>query len=172
MSIVIRDSSISDGVSDDALFLNDAGKLTISDLTVENTTAEEMIKTTNGGTSTLTDSVVTESSIQRVTETSSGASQRVERVNINNMQSMDSTFLAQGSGTSLVLVGTVVESNSPSSFWRGVEVLAGADARMTRESTFASNSNMQFGVITTGQSSTASVLDSFFTNNVGLSVSV
>ena len=170
MTVVIEDSSIIGGTSDD-LFVNNGGQLSISNLDVTGTTAESMIVTTNRGTSTLLDSTVTASSIQHVTKTQSEGTQNVEGVNVNNMVLMDRTFSVAGTGSRLVVERTTVEDNQPSSTWRGIDVQAGATAQMRRDSLFSGNTNMQYGVIA-GSRAFVEVLDSFFTNNVGLGVSV
>eukprot|EP00522_Entomoneis_paludosa_P006421 CAMPEP_0172451820 /NCGR_PEP_ID=MMETSP1065-20121228/9691_1 /TAXON_ID=265537 /ORGANISM="Amphiprora paludosa, Strain CCMP125" /LENGTH=668 /DNA_ID=CAMNT_0013203791 /DNA_START=39 /DNA_END=2045 /DNA_ORIENTATION=- len=171
MTVDIQNSAIVGGDATDSVFINDGGVLTVSGLNVEGLTAVNFITTTNRGSSTLSDSVISQSGIERVTETLTRGVQRVEGVNITNMNSMVSTFDALDSGTSLIVADTLVENNFITDPWQVVDVQAGAVGQI-EGSSVSTNSGMQFGIIARGAQSVVSVEDSFLANNVGLGPNV
>lgn len=149
------------------VFANDAGVLQLSNLKVQGLTAVALVSTGNGGTSFIEDSIVTDSDMKRVTSTTNGAAQSVKNTEVTAMQYLEEAFYAEGSGSNLAILETLVRDNKLGNApWSVVNVGSSAVASVS-DTRILNNAGLMYGAIATGTGSSVSLIDSVLEGNSG-----
>lgn len=166
MNVQIRGGSIRSGMAG-AVFDNDGGFLTVSNMQVSDITSPSFMATANGGVSFLQNSIVTSSTMDQVTFTTAQGAQSVLNTTVTQMITMRDTFFVEDSGSSLMVTGSLISDNQiVSNTWAGYTVLRGATATVTG-STLSGNSGLEFGAAAGGEGSSLTMTDSIISGNTG-----
>lgn len=151
-----------------AVFDNDGGFLTVTDLEVSDLTTVSLIATANGGVSFLQNTNITSSTLDQVTFTTAQGAQSVQNTVISGMLGLRDVFYVEDTGSSLTVQGSTIRDNDISAnSWAGITVLNGATAQVSN-SEITGNSGVEFGAAAGGVGSSLTVSDSFISENTGV----
>jgi hypothetical protein len=151
-----------------AVFDNDGGFLTVTDLEVSDIMTVSLVATANGGVSFLQNSNIMSSTLDQVTFTTTQGAQSVQSTVISGMLGLRDVFYVEDTGSSLTVMGSTIRDNDiTANSWAGVTILNGASAQIS-DSQITGNSGVEFGAAAGGIGSTLTISNSVISGNDGV----
>jgi hypothetical protein len=167
MNVQITGGTVQNGMSG-AIFDNDGGFLTVTNLEVSDIMTVSLIATANGGVSFLQDSNIMSSTLDQVTFTTAQGAQSVQNTVISAMLGLRDVFYVEDIGSSLTVQGTAIRDNDiTANSWAGVTILNGATAQISN-SEITGNSGVEFGAAAGGVGSILTFSNSIISGNTGV----
>jgi hypothetical protein len=167
MNVQINGGTVLNGMAG-AIFDNDGGFLTVTDLEVSEIMTVSLIATANGGVSFLQNSNIMSSTLDQVTFTTAQGAQSVQNTVISGMLGLRDVFYVEDTGSSLTVMGSTIRDNDiTANSWAGVTILNGATAQISN-SQITGNSGVEFGAAAGGVGSVLTFSDSTISGNTGV----
>jgi hypothetical protein len=167
MNVQIDGGTVMNGMAG-AVFDNDGGFLTVTDLEVSDIMTVSLVATANGGVSFLQNSNIMSSTLDQVTFTTTQGAQSVQSTVISCMLGLRDVFYVEDTGSSLTVMGSTIRDNDiTANSWAGVTILNGASAQIS-DSQITGNSGVEFGAAAGGIGSTLTISNSVISGNDGV----
>jgi hypothetical protein len=167
MNVQITGGTVQNGMSG-AIFDNDGGFLTVTNLEVSDVMTVSIIATANGGVSFLQNSNIMSSTLDQVTFTTAQGAQSVQNTVISGMLGLRDVFSVEDTGSSLTVLGSTIRDNDiTANSWAGVTILNGATARISN-SQITGNTGVEFGAAAGGVGSTLIFSNSIISGITGV----
>lgn len=162
-SVVVDTATFRNGTGAN-LFENNGGTLTFNNMDIiESVRVDSMIRTSSGGTSTLNNVKAKFSDLTKLTHTLGGATQNVNNVEIEEMNSLGSILFVEGSGSFLKADGINLKE---------IHLLAAYDAETSRNFNLLIATDSSRAVISNVEMMDCDGVDRIFSANDGATVDV